>query len=76
MGLARTNISKLNLSENLNLGTLDVRKTKLSKLDLRTLDLGSFDARGTSVRVLVRDPKSAELNWQTTIDSKVKFATK
>jgi hypothetical protein len=53
------------------LQTLDIRRTKITKLDLRDTDLGFFDARGTKVVVRVLAPATFTADFQTTIDEGV-----
>jgi hypothetical protein len=58
----------LNLQSLVTLASLDIRRTKISKLDLRTFDPFWFDARGTKVTVRVADPVLFANAFQTTID--------
>jgi hypothetical protein len=53
--------------------SLDIRRTKISKLDLRAFDPTFFDARGTKVTVRVADPVLFANSFETYIDAGVKI---
>ena len=74
--IANTKITKLKLTSNRNLYTLDIRNLKMRTLDLRVQDMYDLDARGTAVKILISNPKLSRLQFQTTIDRGVVFASK
>ena len=73
LNVANNAIDELNVQANPNLVILDIRRTKVKKLDLRRMNVCILEARNTSVTVFVDDPKQSKLDWQTTIDANVRI---
>jgi hypothetical protein len=72
LDLGGTKVATLNLTKNRSMNTLDIRSTKITKLDLRGLDVDSVKARNTKVKIRATNPGAMARRWQTTIDAGVK----